>query len=220
MNQTEPDKNELGSEDKPFSEIPVEAPPIENVAAPAPVVKKKESKLRGFLRTAFRWVTGLLIVFFLGVLAMELVFYIPLEQKLNQAKSERDQALQSVKTIQSRLDNLAPLSTQNATLLEQSGKSEMHVSILSAEASVNTALVALLNSKPADARLVLNKTVITLKTLQGKLPANQQSVVTDMQNRLNLALGELDNNKFAAQSDLNVLITSLIQLENTLFTNP
>jgi hypothetical protein len=37
---------------------------------------------------------------------------------------------------------------------------------------------------------------------------------------LTLALCELDNNKFAAQSDLNVLVTSLLQLENAFFTNP
>jgi hypothetical protein len=41
-----------------------------------------------------------------------------------------------------------------------------------------------------------------------------------MQNRLTLALGELDNNKFAAQSDLNVLLTSLVQMENSFFANP
>lgn len=77
-----------------------------------------------------------------------------------------------------------------------------------------------MNDKPADARLVLNKTTTTLKTLQGMLPPDQQKVATDMQNRLILVVGELDSNKFAAQSDLNVLETSLVQLENILFANP
>jgi hypothetical protein len=220
MNQTEPDKNEQESEDKPFSEIPVEAHPTEEVTAKPPVVKKEESKLRRFFRIALRWVIGLLIVFFLGVLAMEFVLYRPLEQKVAELTSERDRAQQAVKDLQGQLDSLAPLSTQNKTLQEQLSKSELHVSILSAEANVNAAQVALLNGKPADARLVLNKTVITLKALQGMLAPDQQKVVTDMQSRLNLALGELDNNKFAAQSDLNVLVTSLLQLENTFFTNP
>jgi cytoskeletal protein RodZ len=220
MNQTEPDKNEPEGEDKPFSEIPVEAHPNEEVAAQPPVVKKKENKLRGFFRTALRWVIGLLIVFFLGVIAMYLVLYRPLEQKVTEITSERDQAQQTVKNLQGQLDSLTPLSAQNKTLQEQLSKSELHVSILSAEANINAAQVALLNSKPADARLVLNKTVITLKTLQGMLPPDQQKVVTDMQNRLNLALSELDNNKFAAQSDLNVLVTSLLQLENTFLAKP
>lgn len=220
MNQTEPGKNELESEDKPFSEIPVEAHPTEEVTAQPPADKKKESKLGSFFRRALRWAIGLLIVFLLGGLAMGLVFYQPLNQNFNLVKSERDQAQQNIKNLQGQLDSLTPLSTQNKTLQEQLSKSELHVSILSAEANINAAQVALLNSKPADARLFLNKTVITLKTLLGMLPPDQQNVVTDMQNRLNLALGELDNNKFAAQSDLNVLVTSLLQMENTLFAKP
>ena len=151
---------------------------------------------------------------------MYFAVYRPGEQKKAVIRSELDQAQQTVKTLQGQIDSLTPLSTQNKTLQDQLTKSELHVYILSAEANVNAAQVALLNNKPADARLVLNKTVNTLKTLQGLLPPDQQTVVKDMQNRLTLALGELDNNKFAAQSDLNVLITSLLQLENAFFTNP
>jgi len=220
MNQPEPEKEKLESEEKPFSELPAEAKPTGEAPAPVQAPQQVESKTRHFLRMALRWVIGFLIVFLLGVLAMEFAFYRPLTLQYDQVKSERDQAQQNEKVLQGQIDSLTPLATQNKTLQDQLSKSQLHVTILSAEANVATAQVALLNDKPADARLVLNKTTTTLKTLQGMLPPDQQKVATDMQNRLILVVGELDSNKFAAQSDLNVLETSLVQLENILFANP
>jgi hypothetical protein len=220
MNKPEPDKEKLENGEKPFSELPAAPPPTKEAPPQTPPIKKTESRMRHFLRIALRWFIAFLIVFLLGVLAMEFVFLRPLSQKLDQVKSERDQAQQSIKSLQGQVDSLTPFADQNKTLQEKLSKSELHVTILSAEANVNSAQIALLNSKPADARLVLNKTATTLTTLQGMLPPDQQKVVTDMQNRLTLALGELDNNKFAAQSDITVLATSLLQLENTFFANP
>lgn len=220
MNQSEPEKEKLESEEKPFSELPVETKPTGEVSAPVPAPQQAESKMRHFFRMALRWVIGFLIVFLLGALAMEFAFYRPLTLQFDQVKNERDQAQQNEKNLQGQIDSLTPLATQNKSLQDQLSESQLHVTILSAEANVTTAQVSLLNDIPADARLVLNKTTTTLKTLQGMLPPDQQKVATDMQNRLTLALGELDSNKFAAQSDLNVLETSLIQLENILFANP
>ncbi len=220
MNQSEPEKEKLESEEKPFSELPVETKPTGEVSAPVPAPQQAESKMRHFFRMALRWVIGFLIVFLLGALAMEFAFYRPLTLQFDQVKNERDQAQQNEKNLQGQIDSLTPLATQNKSLQDQLSESQLHVTILSAEANVTTAQVSLLNDIPADARLVLNKTTTTLKTLQGRLPPDQQKVATDMQNRLTLALGELDSNKFAAQSDLNVLENRLIQLENILFANP
>ncbi len=220
MDQPEPEKEKLDMEGKPFSELPPAPPAAEKAAAAAPKIPPVESRARRFLRIAIRWVVGFLIVFLLGAVAMEFVFYRPLSIQLQQVKLERDQAQQSVKSLQGQIDSMAPLSTQNAGLQNDLSKSQLHVTLLSAEANVNAAQIALFNNKPADARLVLNKTATTLKTLQQMLPSDQQKVATDMQSRLALALGELDSNKFAAQSDLNVLATSLLQLENTFFANP
>jgi hypothetical protein len=41
-----------------------------------------------------------------------------------------------------------------------------------------------------------------------------------MQDRLQLAVGEMSTNKFAARSDLSVLAEDLVQLENTFFATP
>jgi hypothetical protein len=217
MNQDEPEKEKVEG-----VEIPAEPEPSKEASTPAPTPTaiRTESRWKHFFRIALRWVIGFVIVFMLGVLAMEFAFYRPLASQLDQIKTERDQAQQSIKNLQGQIDNLTPLSTQNTALQNQLSQSQLHVTVLSAEANVYAAQVSLLNEKPADARLALNKTMTTLKTLQGMLPPDQQKVVTDMQTRLNLVLSELDTNKFAAQSDLNVLETSLVQMENILFANP
>ena len=68
--------------------------------------------------------------------------------------------------------------------------------------------------------MALSQTPDTLTKLKGLIDQNQQKIVTDMQDRLTLAVKELDSNTYAAQSDLDVLATSLVDLENTYFTNP
>lgn len=131
MNQAEPEKEKLESEEKPFSELPAETKPTEEAPAPAPAPQQAESKTRHFLRMALRWVIGFLIVFLLGVLAMEFAFYRPLTQQFDQVKSERDQAQQNEKVLQGQIDSLTPLATQNKNLQDQLSKSQLHVTILS-----------------------------------------------------------------------------------------
>jgi serine/threonine protein kinase/FKBP-type peptidyl-prolyl cis-trans isomerase/cyclophilin family peptidyl-prolyl cis-trans isomerase len=124
-------------------------------------------------------------------------------------------AMESI-TITEQNSNANNTSVTQVAITQES---DLHVTILSAESNVNAARISLLNDKVADARLTLNQTIDILKKLQGLLAPDQQNVAIDMQNRLSLVIGELDSNKFAAQSDLNTLATSLAQLENILINN-
>jgi hypothetical protein len=96
----------------------------------------------------------------------------------------------------------------------------LHIAILSARADVVTAQLALAKKDPAKARVALNRTPKTLETMLSQLPADQKKVVTDMQARLKLAISEIENNQYAADSDLDVLGTSLLEMENAYFTKP
>jgi hypothetical protein len=49
---------------------------------------------------------------------------------------------------------------------------------------------------------------------------SQQKIVSDLESRLILATGEIDTNPYAAQSDLDVLATGLLELENAYFSTP
>jgi hypothetical protein len=49
---------------------------------------------------------------------------------------------------------------------------------------------------------------------------DQRKIADDMQERLELALDEMEDNPYAAESDLDVLARGLLELENALFTEP
>lgn len=102
----------------------------------------------------------------------------------------------------------------------QSSISDLENTVLSAESYVNTARVSLANNKIADAKIALNNTTGLLKKLREMLAPDQQGFAEDMQSRLTMAIAELDNNKYAAQSDLEILANSLSQLKSSLVINP
>ncbi|MBE9524806.1 MAG: hypothetical protein IMY76_06880, partial [Chloroflexi bacterium] len=67
------------------------------------------------------------------------------------------------------------------------------------------------------ALLALEKTDETLALIKSLLPVEQRDVVVAMEQRLELVLTEIAEDPYAAGSDLNVLATSLLQLEDATF---
>lgn len=199
-----------------------EAPPA--VAIPGegvpPAEKPPVGRFRRFINRAILWLVVLLVVFLLGALAEYQYMYRPAALNLDQAKADLVNVQQQATQQADKFSNLNSLESQNKALQDQIKPLQMHIAILSALSNVTRARLALLSQKPADARMALTKTPDTLKTLQTYLSSDQQKVVTDMQARLQLASSELDSNSYAAQSDLDVLATSLITMENTYFTKP
>ena len=88
---------------------------------------------------------------------------------------------------------------------------------MSALSDVNAARLDVANDDIPSAKVKLTNTPDTLKELESLVGASQKEAVVAMQNRLDLALGEMGRDSFAALSDLEVLATNLVQLENTFF---
>jgi cytoskeletal protein RodZ len=201
------------------TEPEAEIPPA--LSSPAKTIKTPpESKTRRFFVRTLRWVVGLLIVFVLGFLVAVYTLYIPGRQSLINTQAQLDTANATINELETRLIELNPLKTQNQTALENLQTTEMHLTILSARLDVANALLALMKDEPEKARLVLNNTADTLLDLENLVQTDQRKIVTEMQSRLALALTEIDQNSYAAQSDLDVLATSLMELENVYFTRP
>ncbi len=99
-------------------------------------------------------------------------------------------------------------------------QAKLHIAILSARTDVATAQLALEKQDTSKAHVSISQTPTTLDSISSMLESNQQKLVEDMKSRLQLADSEIDSNAFAAQSDLTVLATSLLELENALFTQP
>jgi hypothetical protein len=148
------------------------------------------------------------------------IFYIPKSNSFHQAQADLAKANQQISALQNQLDSKKPLENQNQDLQTQLDASKLHVNLLSARLDVATAQYYLAKTDPAKARVALSKTDGTLTTLGTLLPSDQSKVVSDMQSRLKLSLGEIDGNPYAAQSDLDVLAKSLLELDNAYFSKP
>ncbi len=204
----------------------MEEPPIrgeETDSTPA-MPGKPESKFKSFVRRLVRWTVGVLIVLGLGALALYLGVYRPrqaeLKQQLGEAQTQISTQQDRITALEAQVADLTPLEAANKTLQEALTQAELHLKLLSALSDVRGAQFALALGNLEDARLQLTRTPETLAALRDGLPADEQAAVDSMLGRLQLVLDEMETDAFAAQSDMDVVVNSLIQLENTLFITP
>ena len=197
--------------DKPISPAP---------EMPKPQERPAESRLNRFLVRTLRWLVGILIVMGLGALLVIFTLYRPMQLRLGESQVQSEQAGQRIADLEGKIESLSTFEGQNKDLKAELEKSELHVAILSARADVATAQLALAKNDDTKARLALSKTPETLKKLGDLLEADKKKVATDMQDRLALAVKGIGVNAYAAASDLDVLTTSLIELENAYFAKP
>jgi hypothetical protein len=204
--------------------------PVQPVEPPAPEAPKEARSAR-ILRRTLRWTLGILVMLGLGVLLAIYFFYMPQAARLKdanqrvaaleqQSKTDQDEAGQEIAGLQVRVENLLALETKNQALVTERDMALLHVAILSARADVASAQLALAKNDPSKARVALSRTGQTLKKLQSLLDADQQKAAADMAARLELALQEIAVNDNAAESDLGVLATDLLELETAYFTAP
>jgi cytoskeletal protein RodZ len=241
---TEPGKEETPSQEqneeealldeKPVSETaPEGAPPaeakMEGEVEPTPEPSEEppseppkpqpESRSRRFLRLSIRWVAGLLIVFLLGVLAAGFLLYRPASQQLVRARQDLQAANQKIAQLEAQINDLQSQQQDTQALQQDLQTARTHIKLLSALSDVNAARVAMEENDQASAQAFLSTTPDTLSELKDMVSTSQADKVTNMQDRLKLALDILDSNPDQALSDLGVLAKDLVDLENILFAS-
>ncbi len=190
---------------------------------------KPESKVKVFFKKLLRWTVGILIVFGLGLLTGIFVLYRPAAQdaaleiqtrqsELNEAESQIFDYESRVLDLESQVEKLQVLQVKNDELLAAQDGFKLHVALLDARLDIANAQLALSQKDTASARIILDKTANTFNTITSLLAPDQQEAVTSMKQRLELVMSELETDVFAAQSDLNVLATNLLQMEDALFS--
>lgn len=204
-------QNPVSSDSSPVDS----AEPAEKLPTPL-----SEKPRRSIWRRLLAWLLVILIAFSLGALVVLYTLYLPERQGLEAMQADLVQANQKVAELESRVDSLSGLESKNQDLEGAMQEANLHINILKARADVATALQALAKNDPARARVALSKTGQTLDAIKELLEPGQQKTADDMQARLKLALGEIGDRAFAAESDLNVLATSLMELENAYFAAP
>ncbi len=205
--------------------------PLDADAAPEnEAAFKAESKTRRFFRRFIRWSAGLLIVFGFGLITGIFVLYRPAikdsEQVRQLSASESASAQEQIASLETQvtelkaeITRLQSLEGANATLSAQQQEYELEIAILDVRLDVSSALNALAAEDGPRARITLEKTSETLNALQALLDAEQQGVIATMQQRLELVMSEIEDDPYAAQSDLNVLAANLLQLQDALFAD-
>ncbi len=181
---------------------------------------QEESRFQSLTRHALTWLIILLVGALLGALAVYWLAYRPLRSQSDVTNQELTQTQQQSTDLQTRVGQLSSLETKNQDLQNQLKQDQILISLLSAQVDVSAARLALANKDTQTAQASLTHMGGTLKSLKGLLPVDQQSTISDMQNRLQLVTGELTSNTFAADSDLIVLAKSLSDLTSKYPNHP
>lgn len=178
---------------------------------------KEPSKFALFLRKLLRWATGTLTIFTLGIVLMWIVQVRPRTIELRELESQFQSANQEIEKLAGELDILKAVDAENAALEATLDETLIHLNLLSVLVDVSIAQLALNDGNLEMAQAALAETDSKLDLLAIDLDGNRQDTVEAMQERLSLALNEINEDTFAAQSDLEVLRNTLLALERSLF---
>ncbi|MEA3351916.1 MAG: hypothetical protein U9Q82_14995 [Chloroflexota bacterium] len=204
--------------------ISEEAPPQVVEPKPEPKPKKEDSKARLFFRKVLRWLLGIIIVFGLGFIASIFMLYRPevqdYQDEVQTLNGKLQTAQEEIAALENEIDRLTPLENENEALIAMQNEFELRIAVLNARIDVANAQLALAEEDTSKAQISLEKTGDALASINKLLPTDQSDIVAAMQQRLELSLSEIKDDPYAAQSDLDVLATNLLQLEDSLFGSP
>lgn len=185
-----------------------------------PTSAKPVKRGPGIWTRLLRWLLGILILFGLGALTVVMLLYIPLRRELNLAQEKMDslttKSSTDLQAASEEIGRLSSLEENNKDLLTQLDQARLSQTLLQIRLDITSAQLALANEDNAKAKLALSKTAETIRKLESLLPQSQRQAIANLQDRLKLALGELDKNPYAANSDLDVMTNTLLELENAL----
>lgn len=186
---------------------------------PKPDEPKPPSRLGKFFRKALRWVTGLIVVFALGVGTTYFVRVRPMNYQIQDLENQLQAADLTVSQLEEQISTFAGLETENEKLTNELLETQLHVDIMRVLVDVTSAELALANEDIITAKASLTGTDERLADLEETLQGEDQQTIEGMRTRLTLVLEELETDAFAALSDLDVLASNLLALERSLFGN-
>lgn len=182
--------------------------------------KKELSKARKIWRRILIWSVVIVIAFAGGFFLDTMLRYHPEQDRTASLRAELDDAWAEIDSLETEIERLGTFEDTNIALLAEIDQLNLHLVLLSARASVADASLALEQGRQADAKLALNKVGATLDTLKGLLSPDQAEVVDNMIQRYQLVMLELENDGATVLTDLELLSSKLLTLENTLFAVP
>jgi hypothetical protein len=176
---------------------------------------KEESRVGRFFKRALRWVVVVLIIFTLGVVAMQIVRVGPLTDERNSLDQSLAEAQATGQGLQAELDRLEGVEAENEELARSLQQSEARLVVLNILVDVTRAQLALAQEDTASVAAALQETGQKLNSLRDLVGEDE---LTGLRERLVLVLSEVDGDPFAAERDLEILANTLLAIERELAT--
>lgn len=168
-------------------------------------------------RRIFRFFLVMLIVFGLGAVTVIFTLYIPQRQRLQSAQSRiEDLSSQNQSDLQAaneEIDRLTSIENQFDASRSQLTEMELQNLVLKIKLDVITAKLALVSDDPVQAGAVLSETTSRISDLEDLLGSQETKNIDNLKARLELVLKEIEDDTFAAISDLEVMLDILENLD-------
>ena len=199
---------------------PPAATPEPAPTPPAPGKAKAPAKKTSTWLLILRWILIALIIFGAGFMTAVITQLLPLRQQsglaISTLQAEGQAAAQKIEDLQKKIESSGSVEGKLQDCQGSAQSAATLLLITRVHNDILAAQLALAKSDPAAARLALSQTADRLSQLANNLPADQRKVVDDMKTRLKLAQGEIGPNNYAAQSDIDVMLKTLLQVERAL----
>jgi len=173
----------------------------------------KDSRVGGFLKRALRWLVIFLVVFTLGIVAMQFVRVGPLTDERDSLSQALAEAQATQQDLQAEIDRLEGVEQENRALTETLQQTEVKLALLNILVDVTRAQLALAQEDPLRVAAALQGTGEKLATLRDLMG---DSDLGGIRERLVLVLSEVDGDPFAAERDLEILANTLLEIERDL----
>lgn len=191
----------------------------------------EESRGKSFFRQALRIALACVIIIGIGAILVIFLLYIPERQKSIQNSQDLAQASQTIDLMQSQITDLEAellnerdrydtLLSENQELSSALDMAELQVVIIGMRTDIANARLALAVDDSGQALLILTNMPKSYDKMENLLPGGDAVIVANLRERLELVLGEIERDAYAAESDLDVLDKALLELENNYFTLP
>ena len=174
-------------------------------------------RLSPWLQRALRWATGLLLVFALGLGATWLAQVRPLQLRVEALEQERAALEERAADLQLQVQAMEAVRAENVSLKVDQARLEQQRLVLQAMTATAQAQLALAGGPAVETPgPLLAQVEGHLAALQEVLAGSMQQDVRELRDRLALAAGEVELDRFAARRDLEILANGLRMLEEQL----
>lgn len=165
----------------------------------------------------FRILLVLLIIFGSGALLVIYTLYIPMRVQLSTAETRIEQLTNENKTelgaANETIDRLSLIEEKYDDTRIELDQLHLQNLLLKTRIDILTAKLALVAKEPKQAMQALNETGNRIADLKKLVTSDQQKEVENLSKRLELVLEEIEDDSFAAISDLEVMLGILDNLE-------